>query len=166
VVSVVRLLVGRESEVADAYRRGTSVTALAAEYNVSVSTICRVLDRAGVARRPQGRRVTRLRGGEAEVAALYLSGITIEEIARRFDCSTKPVNDALARAGVKRHRDGPRRRALAGCEDEIVRRYEAGETFDELATAFDAPRKTIARVLEDHGVAPRPPGRRRKLRPS
>jgi transposase-like protein len=160
-VAVVRALVGSEDVVASAYLEGATITVLAERFDVSASTICRVLDRAGVPRRSRGQRVSGVRGREQEVAAAFLSGATVQELADRFGCSTKPINDALARVGVTRGA-GPRRRRLAGSEREIVVRYEGGETLASLGAAYGVNPKVIARVLEDQGVSPRSPGRRRQ----
>jgi DNA-binding CsgD family transcriptional regulator len=105
--------------------------------------------------------VSGVRGREHEVAAAFLSGTTVQELADRFGCSTKPINDALARAGVTRGA-GPRRRRLAGREREIVDRYEAGETLASLGAKFGVNPKVIAGLLEQEGVNRRPPGRRRR----
>jgi transposase-like protein len=160
-VAVVRTLVGAEREVADAYRAGATVTALAARHGVSASTICRVLDRVGVPRRSRGQRVSGVRGREQEVAAAFLSGATVQELADRFGCSTKPINDALTRAGVTRGA-GPRRRRLAGHEHEIAAAYAAGATLAELGHEHEVSPKVIADVLEQQGVSRRQPGRSRR----
>jgi lambda repressor-like predicted transcriptional regulator len=161
-VAVVRTLVGREYAVATAYRDGASTTALAARFDVSVSTICRVLERAGVDRRPRGPRVTGVPGREAEVAAAYRAGATIQEIADRNGCSTTPNNDALARAGITRRRPGRRRRQLDGAEPTIAAAYAAGATLAELGHEHGVSAKVIADVLEQQGVSRRQPGRRRR----
>jgi uncharacterized protein (DUF433 family) len=161
-VAVVRTLVGSEHHVADAYRAGATVTALAARFDVSASTICRALDRAGVPRRSRGQRFTGVPGREAEVAAAYLAGATIQEIADRYDCSTKPIHDALARAGVTRRPPGRRRRQLDGLEPGIAAAYAAGATLAELGREHEVSSKVIADVLEQQGVSRRQPGRRRR----
>jgi DNA-binding CsgD family transcriptional regulator len=160
-VAVVRALVGREHEVAAAYLEGATITVLAERFGVSASTICRVLDRAGVPRRSRGQRVSGVRGREAEIASAFLAGATLQELADRFGCSTKPIHDALDRAGVTRGA-GPRRRRLAGREQEIVGRYKVGETLAELGAAFGVHPKVITGLLEEQGVSRRQPGRRRR----
>jgi transposase-like protein len=161
-VAVVRTLVGREHEVADAYRAGATVTALATLHGVSASTICRVLDRAGVPRRSRGKRVSGVPGREADVAGAYQAGATIQEIADRYGCSTKPINDALTRAGVTRRPPGRRRRQLGGLEPAIAAAYAAGATLAELGREHGVSPKVIADVLEQQGVSRRQPGRRRR----
>jgi uncharacterized protein (DUF433 family) len=160
--SVVRKLVGREGEVAVAYRAGKTVEALAEQYGVSLSTVCRALDRAGQPRRQQGRRETGVPGREAEIVAAYNAGATIAEIAQRFGCSTMPIREALVRAGVERRGPG-RVRAVAGQEAAIAAAYEAGATTAELAALHNVSHRLIARICQEEGVIMRPPGRRMKL---
>jgi transposase-like protein len=163
-VSVVRMLVGREDEVAAEYLEGASVTALAARFGVSASTICRVLDRAGVPRRSRGKRVSGVPGREDEVADAYLAGATVQEIADRFRCSTKPIHDALTRAGITRRPPGRRRRQLDDDAGRIAAAYETGATLAELGQAHGVSAKVIADVLEQQGVSRRQPGRRSRTR--
>jgi uncharacterized protein (DUF433 family) len=162
VVAVARKLVGREAEVAAAYRAGATVEALAGQYGVSLSTVCRALDRAGQPRRQQGRRESGVPGSEAEIVAAYRAGATIAEIAKRFECSTKPVRDALVRAGVERRGPG-RPRSVAGQEEAIAAAYEAGATTTELAALHNVSHRLIARICQEQGVVLRPQGRRMKL---
>jgi transposase-like protein len=156
-VAVVRALVGLEEKVAAAYLEGATTTVLAEQFDVSASTICRVLDRAGMPRRSRGQRVSGVRGREQEVAAAFLSGATVQELADRFGCSTKPINDALARAGVTRG-VGPRRRRLAGHEHEISVRYKAGETLAELGGEHGVSPKVIAACSRSRASAQGRPG--------
>jgi uncharacterized protein (DUF433 family) len=162
VVAVPRLLVGIESEVAAEYRAGATLEQLADEHGVSVLTVTRALDRAGQPRRPQGRRDTGVRSHNAEVAAAYNAGATIAELAARYDCSVKPIRDALQRAGVTARRFG-RPRKVAGLEATIALEYEAGATLDELAGKYDVSRRLIGRICHEEGVVLRPPGRRMKI---
>jgi uncharacterized protein (DUF433 family) len=158
VVAVVRLLVGQEEQVADAYLAGASATDLASRHEVSVSTICRVLERAGVERRSPGRSVSPAGGGEDEIASAYCGGETIEQIAARLGCSITPVRAALGRAGISTRRPGRRRLPIDGVE--VVKRYGTGETLSQLSAAYGVSAKVIADALETSGIARRPPGRR------
>jgi DNA-binding CsgD family transcriptional regulator len=160
VVAVVRLLIGAEQQVAEAYRAGASATELAERHGVSVSTICRVLDRAGVPRRSPGRSISPARGREDEIASAYRNGETIGQIAARLGCSVTPVRAALSRAGVATNGRGRRRRPVDA--DDIVERYSAGSTLAQLGAAYGVSSKVIADVLEVRGIARRSPGRRKK----
>jgi uncharacterized protein (DUF433 family) len=157
-VAVIRMLVGQEARVAATYQAGASVTELASRHRVSVSTICRVLDRAGVPRRSPGRSVSPARGREEQIASAYRSGETIEQIAARLGCSITPVRAALRRAGVATRGPGRRRRSVDA--DDIVERYSAGATLAELGADYGVSSKVIADVLETRGIARRSPGRR------
>jgi uncharacterized protein (DUF433 family) len=161
VVAIPRLLVGRETEVAEAYRSGASVSQLAATYGVSAATICRALDRAGEPRRRAGRSDAGVIGREQEIAAAYRAGATIQQLADEYGCSVKPIRDALDRAGVQRRPSGQARLAV-GLERQILEEYRAGATLLALAARYGVGTKVIARVLEDQGQSRRPPGRRRK----
>jgi hypothetical protein len=44
-------------------------------------------------------------------------------------------------------------------QELLVGRYLAGEGLRRLAAAFDLSDRAVRGVLEEHGVAPRPPGR-------
>jgi lambda repressor-like predicted transcriptional regulator len=161
-VAVPRLLVGVEAEVAAAYRAGATLGQLAAQHGVSVVTVTRALDRAGQPRRPQGRRDTGVPDHDADIAAAYKAGATIAELAARYDCSVKPIRDALTRAGVTTRGFG-RPRAVAGLEETIALAYESGATLTQLAAEHGVSRRLIARICQEQGVLLRPPGPRMKL---
>jgi transposase-like protein len=98
-------------------------------------------------------------GQEAEVAAAYRAGATIEVLAERHGCSTESIRSVLHDASVGLRARGPRS-PLAGAEADVVAAYEAGATLRELAERFGANARTIRKVLLDRGVPMRGPGRR------
>lgn len=100
-----------------------------------------------------------LLGHEAELAAAYDAGETVEMLAVRYGCSTTTVREVLAAEGVGLRPPGPRS-PLVGREAEVATAYEAGATVRELAERFGANQRTIRKVLAGEGVAMRPPGRR------
>jgi len=52
------------------------------------------------------------------------------------------------------------RKTTAAQRLEMKQRYEAGETFAELAAAYGLSTKTVGKVLKDMGAQMRPPCRR------
>lgn len=94
-----RLLAGRETELAAAYRSGATVEELAARHGCSVTTVRDVLEAQGVERRARGPR-SPLDGREAEVAAAYEAGGTVRELVDRFGANQRTVRKVLAEQGV------------------------------------------------------------------
>jgi lambda repressor-like predicted transcriptional regulator len=97
----------RPCDLAARYRDGASLADLEALTGWSDNTLRRLLARAGVEMRPaHRRRVTDLRrGGRAVVdasrlAARYLAGETLADIAARSGLGVSTVRRTLLRAGV------------------------------------------------------------------
>ena len=90
-----------------------------------------------------------------KLAAEYVAGATVSELAARFAVHRTTVLRTLELLGVER-----RRGKLTGQDvDEIVRRYEAGETTIEIGRSMGIAKSTVrARLIERH-VARRPGGR-------
>lgn len=98
-------------------------------------------------------------GQEAEVAADYEAGATVEDLAERHGCSTTSIRSILRTAGVEARRPGPRS-PLEGREAEVAADYERGATVRGLAEAYGANGRTIRKVLAEQGVTMRARGRR------
>lgn len=98
-------------------------------------------------------------GHEAELAAAYEAGATVEVLAARHGCSTTTVREVLSTEGVALRPPGPRS-PLDGRETEVASAYEAGATVRDLAERFGANQRTIRKVLAEQGVVMRRPGRK------
>jgi hypothetical protein len=89
----------------EAYERGASLDAVAAEFRTTRSTIARAFNRIGYKRRDRHvscRWRDQFRG---RWAAAYASGLSLEYIARQYGVGESTVRLALLDAGVKlRHR--------------------------------------------------------------
>lgn len=96
----------------------------------------------------------------------YVAGDSVEVCSRRFHTSYQRLRDALEIRGLMRDRAasyriaakrmGATRRAKLGLpDDEIVRRYLAGESEKTLATAFGVDRLAIRARLRSAGVVRR-----------
>lgn len=93
--------------------------------------------------------------GDAEICRLYADLQDSEAVAARAGCSAPTVIALVRRAGQPVRPPGPRpgRRApLALPEDEIVRRYQAGQYATEISKAAQCSQSAVYRVLEANGV--------------
>lgn len=102
-----RLLVGQEAELASAYAAGATVQELAARFGCSVTTVREVLGGEGVELRARGPR-SPLDGREAELAAAYVAGATVRDLAERFGANQRTIRKVLAEQGVEMRRPGRR----------------------------------------------------------
>jgi transposase-like protein len=98
-------------------------------------------------------------GREAEVAAAYAAGATVEELAERHGCSTTSIRSLLQDQGVEARARGPRS-PLEGRGAELAADYEGGATVRDLAESYGANQRTIRKVLSEQGVTMRARGRR------
>lgn len=80
----------------------------------------------------------------AEVKARYAAGATERELAARFEVSRGTITRTLA--GLPKRQVGPRVGGLRSTmsTEEIVRRREAGETFQAIATAAGLTRPAVS----------------------
>jgi hypothetical protein len=95
---------------------------------------------------------------DAEIAALYDSLRDSEAVAFQSGCNATTVLKIVREQGlghlIPRRGLGSkgRRKALLLADEEIVRRYRAGENGPELAVAAGTQPGRIYEVLERHGV--------------
>ena len=93
-----------EQSIVSAYRdERLSVRQCAARFRASTRTIVRVLEQAGVPRRPSGRSSPTV-DDEQLIAAYVNQGLPVRQCAQRFRISPGAVLRALDRGGVERKR--------------------------------------------------------------
>lgn len=101
---------------------------------------------------------------DAEIVAAYVGGRDSDTVSYMAGCSGTTVI-ALVRAagGTVRSPGGVRRTAeLDISNEEIIRRYLAGESGCAIATAAGTYPATIYRILRNHEVAVRPSRNQRR----
>lgn len=102
-----RLLVGQEADLASLYAAGETVESLAVRFGCSVTTVREVLSASGVEMRARGPR-SPLDGREDELAAAYIGGATVRDLAERFGANQRTIRKVLAHQGVEMRRPGRR----------------------------------------------------------
>ncbi|MBE4790334.1 helix-turn-helix domain-containing protein [Streptomyces caniscabiei] len=134
-----------DAEITARYDAGESVLPIAEAYGVSTPVIYRIL-------REQGRtlRLPRTTPQQRDaVVALYQTGLSDTEVAKRLGLSRTTVRKIVAEAGVKRltPQQLAQKEVHSPVMREIVRRRQAGETVRSLATEYGIARNTLARRL-------------------
>ncbi len=84
------------------YESGQSTTALGKKYGCAQDTVRRALDRAGIKRRPRGRRCGTLNKspyavGANEIFRMRDEGKTVQQIAASIGCTRQNVSQVLVR---------------------------------------------------------------------
>jgi hypothetical protein len=118
----IRLDAERILELVKAYEGGASVRTLTAQYGIHRTTVMAHLERHGVTRRPNRRKLTDRM--VAEATQLYNEGWSTVQLGRRFHVDDETVRRALRRVGVVlRPRRGvcfTRPAVEAGAEQELL----------------------------------------------
>jgi transposase-like protein len=81
-----------------AYEDGSSVRDLATQYEIHRSTVVAHLERHGISRRPNVRKLSDEQIEEA--AQLYESGLSLEKVGALLDVNATTMRDWLNKAGV------------------------------------------------------------------
>jgi len=102
--------------------------------------------------------------GNAERRAmvdLYNSGYSIKEVAEQMGCSYPTAWRILHEEGVRvRNNAGIKEKNFSEEElNELVAKYQAGYTLEELASLFSCSFSTIALRLKERGIERRSQGR-------
>jgi lambda repressor-like predicted transcriptional regulator len=86
------------AELVKAYEAGATVRELVFQFGMHRATVLAHLERQGVPRRPQLRKLPD--DQVAEAAALYTAGLSLADVGRRLDVSAGTVRKELLHAGV------------------------------------------------------------------
>jgi transposase-like protein/transposase len=102
---------------------------------------------------------------DEQIAALYLSGRTGDEIGNKFGITDVTVYRALKRQGVPRRKSGAR----SSWEDTeanrhaLVAAYESGTGISRLAKQFHINGRRVVKILNESGYTDRHPGGKRRF---
>lgn len=106
------------------------------------------------------REVARVHGNY--IVQEYGKGVSVSIIASRLGTGVDAIYKTLDELGIQRTyvRSGGYASPVADriSADYVLAEYGLGRSMDSLAQAFGCSRKTIARILDRGGVAPRPAG--------
>ena len=148
---------------------GLSLKEIGERFGRSHVAVINLLEAAGVRRRSGGwRSHWPWRDAEQrtqEIARVYVQeGLSLEQVAARFDLNRITVRRILQKAGVPRRptgrRPGWRSRTLKQRDEDIVRlRIEDSLTLKEIGRRFDLSPSMVSRILKTAAVTRKPPGR-------
>ncbi len=142
----------RRIEVGRRFKAGDKVTDIMRDMRLSRDMVYRDL------RAVPGLRETKT--DDEVIARQYLFGVPVKTIAESMGLHTKTVHEALGRKGVslkKSHQFS--QKDLASSEKDIIRRYLAGESGEEIAETFNTSRFIVYLILKNHDTPLRPHGR-------
>ena len=101
----------------------------------------------------QGDFVPRADIDNADVAEMYLSGYSLPKIAKKYNTDHGCIAHRLEKMGIPRRPvRGPRTRHDL-CDEELISRYQAGESTTSLAKSFGTSHETIRKRFKTAGVA-------------
>ena len=149
-----KLTAEAEAIVCSRYLAGESTYQLGKVFRVDPATIHRILKRNGA----KIRSLSEARGGlnpaaEPEVCRRYLAGENTVQLGNAFGVNNPTIGRILKRNGVKVRSQSEAQRALdTAAEQEICRRYLAGENTVQLGNAFGVDNATIGNILKRNGV--------------
>lgn len=91
-----------------------------------------------------------------ELVALYVEGLSVAEVSRKFGIYARTAVAHLARRSVPL-----RQRGLAAADaHDAVRLYESGLTLVEVGLRFGVSQQAVRRAIAERGAEIRPRGRR------
>lgn len=163
--------VAEDVDLIDAYRAGATAAELAEHFDVTPRTVLNRLARAGVARRPRGRRghQPRLQDRAWLVGEYGVNGRSAADVAREVGCSETAVLEALHRHGIAvRTRGGGARRAPMPAElrdaEWLSQTYASGLSIRLIARQLGVSGSAVAAALRRAGVTRRAVGNTRPPR--
>lgn len=147
------------AEVGRLYGAGASGRELGKQYGVTQTTIYAALDRIGIARRPSRSELHKVTLQQIDDAIRrYQNGEMLRAIAAEYGVTYDNLSRHLKNRSVARYPNGYQSRAFSPSEDEeIGRRYEAGENIYELAKSYSSRPMTVRKAILRSGHMMRHP---------
>ena len=147
-------------QVAALYRGGLSGIQVAKQTGVNLSTVYKMLARAGVETREDAHTRPRSVTPEQleEIIDMYVNqDKSTSAIAEVYGLSPTGVAKLIRRSGHEIRPKGPERKLSPEDESEVTRLYtEEEQSQSELARRFEVSQSLIRRILNERGVGLRP----------
>ena len=154
----------RHFQIAAVYQSGKTLEATGKIFGITRERVRQVLVKVGV----PSRRVARFSSALGDrVARLYQRGQTIEAAAAAVGVSAFTARNMLVERGIERRTgaSGANLRPLIRKRHEaMVRLYQRGKTFKEVANAFQTSTTSVQRVLNRLGIERRGRGGRARAK--
>ncbi|WP_308170254.1 GntR family transcriptional regulator, partial [Acrocarpospora catenulata] len=147
-----------DEELVRRYQAGESYIAIAESVDTNPQRIRSRLVAAGVEIRSAGRRRVPV-VADPDVVRRYEAGESMRAIAGSLGVDKLTVRSRLVSAGVRIRRRSAAGTGLGVSAEEVVRRYEAGESMRAIAGSLGVDKLTVRCRLLAAGVEIRPPGR-------
>jgi DNA invertase Pin-like site-specific DNA recombinase len=142
-----------EKEIVELYRVGETTKGIAGKYGISDTCVRSILRRQGVV--PSRRRPLST-DQHALIFELFQAGKRTREIAAEVGTSNGTVSKALREVfGVQKRPSTKRRKLSLSQRKELAQRYKAGETYQDLATAYSISTNTVGVIVKEQGIEPR-----------
>jgi len=142
-------------QVLAAYRAGSSLQELGAQYGCSSRTVARLLKINGVKVRQGGQRARVPDESLPELVRLFWEGQTPTELALHFSCSGATITKALRAQGLSTQ---PPPKIPVDQRAALVSSYQAGATLTQLAQQHGCSQRTVRLALREQGVGLRRQG--------
>lgn len=133
------------------YREVRSPRKTAAKFGIGLTTVERKLKQYGIERIGQRGMARKL---PPSIKEEYESGLSMNQIARKYSATLASVAEALNRAGVdSRARGGVQKKITDEFRAECVRLYtERGQSQEEIARSFNTSQTRVSRALTASGI--------------
>lgn len=141
----------RDQQIKMQYKVGKTAAELSEAHDLTLSTIHRVLREQGIDLIDE--RAIKLRERNRVIKQYFEKGMTIAEIEEEVGLVEKIIRDILKGQGVDLRKWGwERRKAKREARlRQIVVRYDAGATIEDLAEEFNLTGNTIRKMLKTEG---------------
>lgn len=140
------------AELVRLFKAGLSVPRIGRQVGTSNDTVSRILREEGIQPRYGGQN-HRFKGETVkELAAEYLNGASLTQLAERYGGSHRVIANTLARAGVERRQKGTGKFWTAERIDWLRQQHEAGRSQQSIAQEIGYSQSAIGRKLRDLGI--------------
>lgn len=148
----------RSNAIIRHWEKGEDAIQVAKVLGLSSSTVYKVLYRNGIrpsqatGRPKKDHRRKHTMEQEAEIVRRYEAGEPLQQLAREFGCIPVTIrNVVIRRGGTVRPVGGPRRQWSETDIEDMVRRYQSGQSQFTIAEALGTSQIHISRILRKHG---------------